>query len=85
VLLNPETMQETIMADALPEGGITLAPTLDYLIITKSQEGKKPGGSLKQLQHPDDRMPGYRNSSSLWRYDLQERRMQRLTFGKTDL
>lgn len=85
VLLPPETMQETIMADALPEGGITLAPTLDYLIISKSQEGKKPGGSLKQLQHPDDRMPGYRNCSSLWRYDLKERRMQRLTFGKTNL
>jgi len=85
VLLYPETMQETIVADALPEGGITLAPTLDYLIISKSQEGKKPGGSLKQLQHPDDRMPGYRNCSSLWRYDLKERRMQRLTFGKTNL
>ena len=85
VLLDPATMQETVLADALPDGGFTLAPTLDYLIITKSQEGKKPSGSLRELQHPDDRMPGYRNRTSLWRYDLKERRMQRLTFGNTSL
>lgn len=85
VLLDPATMKETVLANGLPDGGFTLAPTLDYLIITKSQEGKKPSGSLKQLQHPDDRMPGYRNRSSLWRYDLKERRMQRLTFGNTNL
>ena len=85
VLLDPATMQETVLADALPDGGFTLAPTLDYLIITKSQEGKKPSGSLRELQHPDDRMPGYRNRSSLWRYDLKERRMQRLSFGNTSL
>lgn len=85
VLIDPATMQETILADALPEGGFTLSPTLDYLIITKSQEGKKPSGSLKQLQHPDDRMPGHRTRTSLWRYDLKERRMQRLTFGNTSI
>ena len=85
VLLDPATMQETVLADALPDGGFTLAPTLDYLIITKSQEGKKPSGSLRELQHPDERMPGYRNRTSLWRYDLKERRMQRLTFGNTNL
>lgn len=85
VMIDPATMQQTILADAIPEGGFTLSPTLDYLIITKSQEGKKPGGSLKQLQHPDDRMPGHRSRSSLWRYDLKERRMQQLTFGNTPL
>ena len=85
VLLDPATMKETVLANGLPDGGFTLAPTLDYLIITKSQDGKKPSGSLKQLQHPDDRMPGYRSRSSLWRYDLKERRMQRLTFGNTNL
>ncbi len=85
VLMDPATMEQTVLADALPEGGFTLAPTLDYIIITKNEEGKKPRGSLKQLQHPDDRMPGYRNVSALWRYDLKERRMQRLTFGNKSL
>ena len=85
VLLDPATMQETVLADALPDGGFTLAPTLDYMIISKMQEGKKPSGSLKQLQHPDDRMPGYRNQNVLWRYDFKERRMQRLTFGNTSI
>ncbi|MBO7295048.1 MAG: hypothetical protein J6U65_06505, partial [Bacteroidaceae bacterium] len=85
VLLDPATMQETVLADALPDGGFTLAPTLDYMIISKMQEGKKPSGALKQLQHPDDRMPGYRNQNVLWRYDFKERRMQRLTFGNTSI
>lgn len=85
VLLDPATMRETVLADALPDGGFTLSPTLDYMIISKSQEGKKPSGSLKQLQHPDDRMPGYRTRTSLWRYDFKERRMQRLTFGYTSV
>jgi len=85
VLLDPATMRETVLADALPDGGFTLSPTLDYMIISKSQEGKKAIGSLKQLQHPDDRMPGYRTRTSLWRYDFKERRMQRLTFGNTSV
>ena len=85
ILRNPETLEETVLADYIPNGNFTLSPTLDYLIFTRTDEGTKPTGSLKKLDNPDDRMSGRRNRTSLWKYDINTRCMQRLTFGKTSL
>ena len=85
LFLNPETMAEEVRADYLPSDNFTLSPTLDYLIVSKNEEGNRPQGSLKKLAHPDDRMNGNRNRTALWRYDFATRKMQRLTYGKTRL
>lgn len=84
-LRNPETLEETVLADHIPNGNITLSPTLDYLILSTTDEGSKPVGSLKKLHDPDDRMAGHRNRTSLWKFDIKTRSMQRLTYGNTRL
>ena len=83
VYLDPQTMNETVVAQGLPTTSFTLSPTEDYFIYSKTTEGEKENGSLRRIQEPDDRMPGWRNCSELYRYDLKTGLAQRLTFGET--
>ena len=85
ITLDPATMQEKVMADYIPEGEFTMSPTEDYLIYSKTQEGKYEAGPLKRLHQPDDRMPGWRNRNYLMRYDLKTGVMQQLTFGESSV
>ena len=81
VTYNPKTNEEGILAEDLPTESFTLSPTEDYIIYSKSEEGKKETNSLKLLQDPDDRMPGWRNRSALWMYDFKSGIARRLTYG----
>lgn len=85
VTFNPVDGIETIIGENIPEGNFTISPKEDYLIYTKGQEGSKPTNSLKRLENPDDRQPGWRNRTTLYRYDLATGQMQRLTFGNTSI
>lgn len=80
---DPATGLETVVATGLPSGGFTMAPDESFLIFSVGQDGPGASGSLKQVQQPDDRMPGWRNRNALYRYDLASGLMQRLTFGST--
>ncbi len=85
VTFNPVNGTETILGENIPEGNFTISPQEDYLIYTKTQEGNRPTNSLKQLENPDDRQPGWRNRNAIYRYDLSTGNMQRLTFGNTSV
>lgn len=85
VTIDPATMQETVMAHHLPNGNFRIAPTEDYLIFTRTEEGTKSTNGLKRLEEPDDRMPGWRNRSYIVRHDLKTGITQPLTFGNTSL
>ncbi|MGN1229338.1 MAG: S9 family peptidase [Prevotella sp.] len=75
------TGKETVLAKNIPEGHVTLAPTGDYLIISRTVEGPKDDKDVHQYVHPDDRQPGWRNRTALDRYDLKTGVTQPLTFG----
>lgn len=82
VTFNPATMEEKVLAAGIPEGYVSLSPRADYFIFTKTEEGPRENNGLKRLYAPDDRQPGWRNRSSLWRYDMATGVTSRLTFGK---
>lgn len=81
VTLDPETQQESVLAETLPDGGFSISPKEDYLIFSQTQEGAKEAGPLKLLVDPDDRQGGWRNRNALFRYDLKSGETRRLTFG----
>lgn len=85
VIFTPADGKERVIAENLPEGGFTISPKEDYLIFNKNEEGKPSKDGLKLIEEPDDRMPGWRNRNSLWRYDLKTGVMQRLTFGSASV
>ena len=85
VTLNPETLEEKVLAHNIPDGGFTMSPTEEFLIYTKYDGGKYAPGPLKRLHQPDDRQPGWRGRSYLMHYDLKTGVMQQLTFGNTSI
>lgn len=85
VVYTPADGKEKVLANNLPDGSFSVSPKEDYLIFDKTEEGKPSKNSLRYISEPDDRMPGWRNRNSLWRYDLKSGVMQRLTFGSASV
>ncbi|MGM9695123.1 MAG: S9 family peptidase [Alloprevotella sp.] len=81
VLFDAATRSETVLAEHIPDGNFEVSPKKNYLIFTLTEEGPASSNSLKLLRNPDDRMPGWRNRSTLWKYDLASATMSRLTYG----
>ncbi|MGM9707970.1 MAG: S9 family peptidase [Prevotella sp.] len=81
VAVDPATGQETVMAEQLPEGYFTIAPTEDYLVYSLQREGTADRKDVYEIIHPDDRQPGWRKRGYLARYDLKTGLMQPLTYG----
>lgn len=74
-------MQEEILTDNLPEGSFSFTPDEQTLLFTIQEEGPKDGPDMIRILEPDDRIPGFRNRSFIWRYDLQNGLYEQLTFG----
>lgn len=83
VTIDPVSKAETILSRNLPDGWFTVAPTEAFLIFTLSEEGPKEEDDLQQILVPDDRQPGWRTRSFLYKYDLATGLLQRLTYGHT--
>ena len=75
------TAERTLLAADLPEGGYTMSPTEDYLIIHGREDGPKEDADVYQVLEMDDRQPGWRSRGFLSRYDLKTGICQRITFG----
>ena len=82
IYLDPATMEESVVANGLPEGSFTMSPDESFLIINKENKGPKPKTALKSLYDSDDRMPNWRDRKDQYIYDLRSGALQRLTFGK---
>lgn len=81
VTVDPVTKAETILSANLPEGRFSFAPTEDFLLFTITDKGPKKGEQLQEIIEPDDRQPGWRNRSFIYKYDLATGLLQRLTYG----
>ena len=80
--LDPATLKREVIATSLPSTSFTLAPTGDYMVFYRSTGGRtEPLQGLKRLEDPDDRMPGWRNRSQLYRFDFATGQVTQLTFG----
>jgi dipeptidyl aminopeptidase/acylaminoacyl peptidase len=84
ICLNPENMQENVLAGGLDVTSAIIAPGEGFMIAGKKDDAPKTSGSLKRLSEPDDRMEGFRDRYSLYKYDFNRKCMERLTFGKTN-
>lgn len=81
VTVNPADGSEQVLTDRLPDGYFRFAPTEDYLLFTLTQKGPEERKDIFEVIDPDDRQQGWRERSSLARYDLKTGLMQPLTYG----
>lgn len=79
VKIDPLSGGRTTLAAGLPKGRAAMAPTEDYLIITRIQKGPAEDPGVFRVLEPDDRQPGWRDRSYLLRYDLATGDTLRLT------
>ncbi|MBQ8867740.1 MAG: S9 family peptidase [Bacteroidaceae bacterium] len=73
-------VREQLAAD-VPEGGFTMSPTEDFLILSRTEEGPKEDADIYEIVEMDDRQPGWRTRRYLCHYDMATGVTQRLTFG----
>ena len=71
VRIDPVTDARTILARNLPKRSrITMAPTEDYLILSRTKQGPKEDPDVFRILEPEDRQPGWRDRTYLVRWDL---------------
>ena len=73
--------ERTRWISGLPEGGYTVAPTEDYLVMTIEEKGPEEDKEMFEVLEMDDRQPGWRNRNYLARYDVSTGMTRRITFG----
>lgn len=86
VQLDPKTGRETVVARNMPAGSFDLAPNGEYAVYSRTLQGREElTQGLKRLEDPDDRQPGWRSRTALYRYDFKTGQMMPLTFGSASL
>lgn len=81
VAVDPATREETILTESLPKSSFTMSPTEDFVIYSEEKEGPKEAKDVYQVINPEDRQPGWRNRSNIYKFDLKTGLVQQLTFG----
>jgi Dipeptidyl aminopeptidases/acylaminoacyl-peptidases len=81
VKVDAVTLQETILATSLPENNPYFSPDERTVFFMVQEKGPKEDGSLNRVLEPADRIPGFRDRSLIWRYDLTSGIYEQLTFG----
>ena len=79
--VDPATGNRTRWASGLPDGGYTVRPTEDYIIINVEDEGLKEDPDVFEVLEMDDRQPNWRKRSYLVRHDVRTGVSQRITFS----
>ena len=79
--VEPRTGVRSRFAYDIPEGGYTISPTEDYLILNIEEEGPKEDQDVFEVLEMDDRQPGWRKRSYLALYDIATGVTRRLTFS----
>lgn len=81
LLWDMNTGDESLAASGLTSpGNITWSPKEDYFLFLHNQEAEKTG-DLKRIFDNDDRIPGTRNRSYLYLFDLKAKIVRPLTAG----
>ena len=78
-----ETSETKVIAKNLPsQAWMRWAPNEEYVIATIEDEVKiEEKGPMQQIVSPEDRQPGWRDRSFLYKIDLKSGIKQRITFG----
>ena len=81
VTVDPVNFQENVLVTDLPDDYFNFTPDESTLLFSVEEEGAKKGKDLIHILDPKDRLPGYRNRSFIWRYDLKTGLYEQLTYG----
>lgn len=81
VTVEPESLQENILAENIPSGNFVFTPDEKILIYTEKESPDAGKSDLMLLTAPEDRQPNNKDRYYLSKYTLASGVKQRLTFG----
>lgn len=79
--LEMSTLKRTLKASGVNCSNYMWSPDEKYLIYTKADDEVKEAGPLRRYTSPDDRIPGNRSRSQIYKYNIASGVSQPLTFG----
>ena len=79
--IHPETLEETVMATAIPDERITFSPDEQYLFFSKAENETAPAGDVFRMYTLTVRSGGLPSHSFIYRYHMQTGQTQQLTYG----
>jgi len=68
--------------DGRKPAGISISPDGTFLVFSVAEEGEKDSDNAKRYQTLEDRQPGWRNRSYLYKLTLTDRLRRKLTAGE---
>ena len=69
--IDPVSDARTVLARNLPKRSrVEMAPTEDYLILSRTKVGPKEDSDVFRILEPEDRQPGWRDRTYLVKWDL---------------
>ncbi len=80
-VVDPVSRKECVLSRTLPVNSFVMSPTEDYVVYSEKTNGPKEKKEIFEVLEPDDRQPGWRNRTNLYRYDLRSGLVQQLTYG----
>ena len=81
VTINPETLEETILATDIPDERVTFSPDENSLFYSKAEKATEKTGDVFRLHTLTDRTGGKPSHPFIYRYSLSTGLSQQLTFG----
>ena len=81
ISINPETLEEVILAKNIPDERVTFSPDEQFLFFSKAERETERIGDVFRLHTLTNRTGGKPSHSFIYRYDLSTGLVQQLTFG----
>jgi dipeptidyl aminopeptidase/acylaminoacyl peptidase len=85
ILLDIPSLNETTIVENIKFDSYSISPDAQTLFISLNEEVPEDKGDLKRVLSPSDRSGEFRNRASLFLYSLQDKSLQQITFGRTDI
>ncbi|MDL2224121.1 prolyl oligopeptidase family serine peptidase [Bacteroidales bacterium OttesenSCG-928-M06] len=84
VILDVPSFQETVIVKDMKFSSFFMSPDGEFLVV--SQQGEIPAdkGDLRRVLSPSDRSGAFRGRTSLSIYNMKDKSLQQITFGKTN-
>ena len=79
--IDPLTMEREVLADSIPGESFWFTPDEKSLIYVQTTEGRQKDEQVYDIKSPEDRQPGWRDRTSLAKYDVATGVLQPITFG----
>ena len=81
ITINPETLEETVLAKNIPDERITISPDERFLFYSKAERETARTEDVFRIQTVSNRLGGRPVHAFIYRYDLNTGLSQQLTFG----